>query len=173
MIAWAGIITAGDRVAKQASNFLAFCGVSLLLIYAGLSVADIAVRNVAGKPIHGLEDIATLLIPVIVTSFLPYVMTERANIRATLVGARLGPPVAARLDLFGDFVLLAFLTIATIEFAIYAVDSRTQTTLILRAPIAPSLFTALFLLSLAVCAQFLVMVAGISRKAPVERRENT
>lgn len=166
MTSSAGFFSTPERLVRRASSFLATGGAALLLLYAMTSVVDVAMRGAVGKPIHGLEDIATLVIPVIAASFIPYVTIERANIRATVIGRRLGPKTSARLDLFGDAVLLAFLAIVAFQFAAYAIDARQQTTMILLAPVAPSFAIVSVLLGFSVLAQGVVMVRDLARETP-------
>lgn len=160
-------VAAIERRTRSAAAVVAACGVALLLLYAFAIVADVLLRSTIGTPIHGLEDVATLVIPVIAASFIPYVTTERANIRATLAGQRLGAKIAARLDAFGHAVLLAFLSIAAVQFAAYTYDARVQTTMILLAPVAPSLLAVSILLGFSVLAQAVVMIRDWKSQTPM------
>lgn len=161
-----GFFSTPERLVRRASSVLATGGAALLLLYAMATVADVAMRGAFGKPIRGLEDIATLVIPVIAASFIPYVTIERANIRATILGQRLGPKISARLDLFGDAALLAFLAIVAFQFAAYAIDARRQTTMILLAPVAPSFAIVSVLLGFSVLAQGVAMARELARETP-------
>lgn len=160
-----------ERIIRRVSTTLATAGVALLVLYSIATVADVLMRTVIGRPIHGLEDIATLIIPVIAASFIPYVTISRGHARADIVGRRLGPKIAMRLDLFGHLVLFVFLAIAAAQFAAFAADARMLTTMILRAPMSPSFILVSFLLGFSVVAQGAVLIGEWGRCAPDLRRE--
>ncbi len=160
-----------ERIIRRGSTALATGGVALLVLYSFATVADVLMRTAIGRPIHGLEDIATLIIPVIAASFIPHVTISRANARADIVGRRLGPKIAMRLDLFGHLVLFLFLAIAAVQFAAFAADARMLTTMILRAPMSPSFILVSLLLGFSVVAQGVVLIGEWGRSAPDLRGE--
>lgn len=154
-----GPLQAIERSVRRVSAGIATVGVALLALYAFATVTDVALRAAIGRPIHGFEDIASLVIPVIAASFIPYVTICRANAGVNIVGRRLGSKAAARLDLFGHLTLLAFLAVAAAQFAAFTFDARALTTMILRAPMIPSLAVVSLLLFFSVIAQALVIAA--------------
>jgi TRAP-type C4-dicarboxylate transport system permease small subunit len=154
--------TAERRIGRF-SAALATAGAALLLAEALLVVCDIAARAATGNPIGGVEDVSSLLIPVIAASFLPLVFADRANIRATLVGERLGARKARWLDVFGHLILLAFIAVISVEFAAYAADARSQTTMMLELPTAPSLYAASAMILFGAVAQGVVTMSEIVR----------
>ncbi len=129
-----------ESAIKRASIMIARLGVALLLLQAFLIVADGLARWWFSKPIHGLEDVSGLMISVIVASLFPAILIGRQNIRVTMFGRFLNPKAAAWLDVFGHFILLAFIAIIAWQFTLYAVETRVQTTLILRLPTAPTMW---------------------------------
>lgn len=154
-----GKIDSAERTFRRVSAAIAKAGVALLVIYSFATVVDVALRALVGRPIHGFEDFATLVIPVIAASFLPHVTICRANARADIFGRSLGATSAARLDLFGHFVLFVFLSVAAAQFTIFASDARELTTMVLRAPMIPSLALVSLLLIFSAVAQGVVLIA--------------
>jgi len=129
-----------ENAIRRASLATARIGVSLLLLQAFLILTDALARWWFSKPIHGLEDISGLMISIIVASLFPAILIERQNIRVTIFGRFLNAVNAAWLDIFGHFVLFIFIALIAWQFALYAVETRQQTTLILRIPTAPTMW---------------------------------
>ncbi len=129
-----------ENAIRRASLATARIGVGLLLLQAFLILIDALSRWWFSKPIHGLEDISGLMISVIVASLFPAILIERQNIRVTIFGRFLKPKNAAWLDVFGHLILFIFIALIAWQFAIYAVETRQQTTLILRIPTAPTMW---------------------------------
>ncbi len=128
-----------EGVIRRGAILIAKLGVFLLLLQAFLIVADGLARWWFSTPIHGLEDVSGLMISIIVASLFPAILIGRQNIRVTIFGRLLNPKAAAWLDVFGHFILLVFITIIAWQFTLYAVETRQQTTLILRLPTAPTM----------------------------------
>ena len=167
-----GRIDAAERTVRRISTAIAKAGVALLVIYSFATVVDVALRALTGRPIHGFEDVATLVIPVIAASFLPHVTICRANARVDILGRSLGARSAARLDAFGHLALFVFLSIAAAQFTIFAIDARDLTTMILRAPMIPSFALVSLLLLFSAIAQGLVIVAGGRGEKPAATLED-
>jgi TRAP-type C4-dicarboxylate transport system permease small subunit len=158
-----------ETVIRRGAVLVAKLGVALLLLQAFLIVADGLARWWFSKPIHGLEDISGLMISIIVASLFPAILISRQNIRVTIFGRFLKPKAATWLDVFGHFVLLAFITIIAWQFTLYAVETRAQTTLILRLPTAPTMWlTAAILLACAPVQAFVLLteIMKITKSQP-------
>lgn len=146
---------------RRGATMSARVAVSLLLLQAFLIVIDGLARWWFATPIHGLEDVNGLLIAIIVASFFPAILIERQNIRVTILGRMVKKKYSAWLDVFGHFILLVFIVIIAWQFAAYAIDSRGQTTLILRAPVAPAMFASAIVLAACAPIQAFVLFTEI------------
>ncbi len=161
-----------ESAIRRGAVLVAKLGVALLLLQAFLIVADGLARWWFSKPIHGLEDVSGLMISIIVASLFPAILIGRQNIRVTIFGRFLTPKAATWLDVFGHFVLLAFITIIAWQFTLYAAETRAQTTLILRLPTAPTMWlTAAILLACAPIQGFVLLTEIIKITKPQPRRQ--
>jgi TRAP-type C4-dicarboxylate transport system permease small subunit len=161
-----------ETAIRRGAIVTAKLGVALLLLQAFLIVADGLARWWFSKPIHGLEDVSGLMISIIVASLFPAILIGRQNIRVTIFGRFFSPKAAAWLDVFGHFVLLAFIIIIAWQFALYAVETRAQTTLILRLPTAPTMWlTAAILLACAPIQGFVLLTEIVKITKPQPSRQ--
>jgi TRAP-type C4-dicarboxylate transport system permease small subunit len=161
-----------ETAIRRGAILTAKLGVALLLLQAFLIVADGLARWWFSKPIHGLEDISGLMISIIVASLFPAILIGHQNIRVTIFGRFINAKAAAWLDVFGHFILLAFITIIAWQFILYAVETRAQTTLILRLPTAPTMWlTAAILLACAPIQGFVLFTEIVKAFKPQPRRQ--
>src|SRR6056297_710096 len=96
-----------ERRLLMAARIASGLGVAGLLAIAGLSVADIALREGLGTPLHGAHDIAGLATIIIIASCFPAGLLERRQIQVRLLGGALGGGVARVLDTIGAVAMLA------------------------------------------------------------------
>jgi len=155
---------------QRTATLTARIAIGLLLFQALLIMADGLSRWWFATPIHGLEDVTSLIIGVIVASFFPAILIDRRNIRVPIVGRFFGDHVSKILDVFGHFVLLLFVSCIAWQFALYALAVRHQTTLILRLPVAPSLFVIAAILLFCVFVQCFVLLSEL--RAAVKRNRS-
>jgi len=140
---------------------LAYAGIVLLLVQAFLILIDALGRWLFSAPIHGLEDVSSLMIVMIVASFFPAILIGRQNIRATIMGRILNQSVIRWMDVFGHFILFVFVMTIAYQFSNYTIQMRAQTTLILRLPTAPAMVMSALLLMASAFIQGFVLITEI------------
>ena len=74
-----------ERLLSIVARAAAILGVLFLLVVAALSVADIVIRELTGRPIRGAHDIGKLLTIVIIAACFPAGLLERRQIEVTLI----------------------------------------------------------------------------------------
>lgn len=151
------------------SRAAAILGVLFLLIVAAMSVADIVVREMTGRPIRGAHDMAGLLTIVIIASSFPAGLLERRQIKVTILGSFLPEPVNRALEVLGAVltaVMFFFMAYFVTLHAMRVVDSA-QYTMVLNMPIGPWWWVASICFWACVPAQLFVVIAEIlGRPAP-------
>jgi TRAP-type C4-dicarboxylate transport system permease small subunit len=142
--------------ARQLTQGIALIGLCCLLLQATAIVIDVLLRWIFNSPLFGMEDINQLLLAVILASFFPALLIEGSNITIDFLGRSLGSKVAAWLDVFGQLITLLLFIIVSWQLAVYASEVKTQTTLILQLPVAPSWWLATSLITLCIPVQAIV-----------------
>jgi len=145
------------------ARIAAMIGALFLLLVAGLSVVDIATREVSGQPIRGAGDIAQRLTILIIAACFPAGLLERRQIKVTFLGSIL-PRIANRaLEIFGALLTgLMFLAMANyVTLHAQRVSASHEYSMVLNWPIAPWWWVASAGFWICVPAQLFVTVAEI------------
>lgn len=156
-----------ERIALMATHALTIIGFACLLALALATVADIVGRGAFGRPVHGVSDLAAVIMAVIVSAALPACFAERRNIGVDLLGQALGKGGRLALDLLGHVASLAFLAIFAWQLARYAgeMTQSGQTTWVLRLPLYPWWWAAAVIVALTVPTQMLVIARQVAALA--------
>lgn len=152
-----------DRHLRKIGHILAAIGATLLLLQASSIVLDATVRWLFNRPLHGMEDVNSIVIAVTVSCFLPALFMERGNVTITLLGRMLGPRLSAWLDMFGQTLALAFIAIVAWQYGTYAADLTGHHTIIIELPKQPSAWVATGFISLAALLQCMVVLVTAVR----------
>ncbi|MGR3425581.1 MAG: TRAP transporter small permease subunit [Pseudooceanicola nanhaiensis] len=145
----------------------AFLGALFLLLVAGLSVADILVRQMTGRPIHGAHDTAALLTIVIVAACFPAGLMERRQIKVTIIEVFVSPLANRIMRIIGELATgFMFLCIAWFltQHAI-KISARSEVSMILKWPVGPWWWAAAMLFWACIPAQLYVIIAEILGRA--------
>lgn len=153
-----------EAVTRRLTTGLTILGFAALLALALATFVDIIGRSGFKRPLHGVGDLAAVIMAVIVASSFPACFADRRNIGVDLLGNALGPRVRRWLDVFGHVASLIFVTIFAWQLAKYAADIQQsgQTTWVLKWPIAPWWWVAAALAALAVPVQGVVLLSALS-----------
>lgn len=157
-----------ETLMTRGLRLTAFLGAFFLLLVAGLSVADILVRQITGRPIHGAHDTAALLTIVIVAACFPAGLMERRQIKVTLIEAFVSPLANRIMRIIGELATgFMFLCIAWFltQHAI-KVSVRSEVSMILHWPVGPWWWAAAVLFWACIPAQLYVIIAEIMGRAP-------
>jgi len=151
----------------------AVLGVFFLLMVALLSVADIVVREVQGRPIRGANDIARLLTIIVIAACFPAGLLERRQIKVALLGSIMPPMVNRALEVMGALLTLVMFAFIAYYVTLYAqrVTASAEYTMVLNIPIAPWWWAASACFWACIPAQLFVIVAEALGQAPGQIEE--
>lgn len=168
-------LAALESLSRRVTNVLTIVGFAALLALAMAMVVDIVGRFVFKRPLHGVGDLAAVIMAVIVASSLPACFAESRNIGVDLLGQGLGTRAHRWLDVLGHVASLVFVIIFAWQLAKYASDIQKsgQTTWVLKLPIAPWWWVAATLAAFAVPVQAIVALRSleIAAKGGVDASE--
>jgi TRAP-type C4-dicarboxylate transport system permease small subunit len=128
-----------DRVAKSLAQALAVIGLSALLCFAVMTMADGLLRFFFARPIDAVRDVGGLVAAFSVACCIPIAIVERSNITirflSSVIGARAGQIADAAAAVLVEVVLI-LMTWQFVVFAEQAYATGTATWM-LRVPAAP------------------------------------
>jgi len=131
---------------------ISLIGLAGLLLFAGITVAEVLLRWLFNYPILGVSDVSSLVVTVAVASCFPLVFSERRSIAVRIAGNLLGKRVNAVLEAFGTLVTLGMFFLVTWQLWDYAVElaKNDQTTWVVLWPMSPWYRIAAILMALSV-----------------------
>jgi TRAP-type transport system small permease protein len=109
-----------EALVRAASGALAVAAAVGLLAIAVSTTVDVLLRYLAGMPIRGHTEVASLATAVTVAGFFPALFARRANVTIRLAGRLLGARAARWLDVFGSGVAAAFVLLLAWQYVRYA-----------------------------------------------------
>jgi len=131
-----------DRVAERLyartvmfSRLLAWAAVLVLLAASIAITLDVALRYLFSSPLHGLEDIVSLIVTIAVAACFPAAFALRTNITVRMLGKALGPAASARLELFGQIVALVFILLVAWQLSEHVRDQAGRVSFVLALPV--------------------------------------
>jgi len=153
-----------DRIERQmliVTRTAAVLGVLFLLLVAALSVLDILVREIQGRPIRGAGDLSRLLTIIIVAACFPAGLLERRQIKVAMLGALLPAWATRVLEVFGAVLTCVMFAFIAYYVTLYAqrVSASNEYTMILNWPIAPWWWAASLCFWACIPAQLFVILA--------------
>lgn len=148
-----------DRLGIYLTRRLAFGGVLVMLLIAGLTIIDVILRTVANAPIVAMNEITEVFFAVAVAACFPAGLTQRIHVTVDLLAKRYGPRLTAWLKVAGALLLLwLFSLIAWRLGAIAASLTETgETTIILQIPTWPFIWLVACFAGIGVVFQFVVL----------------
>ncbi|KGF71249.1 hypothetical protein LL06_00165 [Hoeflea sp. BAL378] len=152
-----------ERAFLLMSRAAAMLGVLFLLLIAGMSVVDILVRELTGRPIQGAQDLAGLLTIIIIASSFPAGLLERRQIKVTVLGSFLSERMNQALEILGAVLtgaMFVFIAYFVTLHAIRVSDSN-QVTMVLSMAIGPWWWIASICFWACIPAQLFVVIAEI------------
>ena len=146
-------------------RIVALIGFFALVVGACIVTADGLLRAFVGKPIRGLAEIVDISTAIVIATCFPVGLAQRRNIRITLLNDAVGPFANKILDVFSDVVLLAFVTVVSVQLIGFAIEAGRlgESSLIHQIPAAPFWMTASTIMSLSIPAQMLMTLISIAR----------
>ncbi|MCY0152475.1 TRAP transporter small permease subunit [Hoeflea alexandrii] len=152
-----------ERTFMLMSRAAATLGVLFLLLVAAMSVADIVIREITGRPIRGAHDLASLLTIIIIASSFPAGLLERRQIKVTVLGSFLPESINRAMEVLGAVLTGAMFLFIAYFVTLHAmrVSDSHQATMVLNMPIGPWWWTASICFWACIPAQLFVIIAEI------------
>lgn len=155
------------RLTERLAHWLALTGFAGLLLLATLVVADIALRGLFGHPLQGVNDVAAVVMAVVVAACIPNALLRKQNISIEVLGDLLGGRAQLMLNAFASLAVLLFFGLLTWKFIPYAasVTASGERTWVLKWPIGPWWWVATGFFAASVLVQFMVVLSDLARLA--------
>jgi len=152
-----------ERTFMLMSRAAATLGVLFLLLVAAMSVADIVIREITGRPIRGAHDLASLLTIIIIASSFPAGLLERRQIKVTVLGSFLPESINRAMEVLGAVLTGAMFLFIAYFVTLHAmrVSDSHQATMVLNMPIGPWWWIASLCFWACIPAQLFVIIAEI------------
>lgn len=163
-----------DRRVKGVSRAIALIGLFGLLALACMTTLDILLRWLFRAPIHGVNDVSSVVMAVVIAACIPANLAMKQNISVEVLGTFGGVRFRRFLDVVASVCTLAFVVLMAWRFLPYAEGLRAtgDRTWVLGWPIWPWWLTSAALIMLAALVQVLVTtvdVIALVRGTPDER----
>jgi TRAP-type C4-dicarboxylate transport system permease small subunit len=149
-----------QRCYLTAVEWLAILAISLIVLAAALTLADVVMRSIVMRPLFGTNDIVILLLTAGILACFPYCTATRQHLRVTALGTRLGNAGFWLFELFAGATILIILSAFVWQFALRAamLAKTGEGTQLLAIPIAPVWWVGSALMAAAALAQCLLIV---------------
>ena len=128
-----------DWASKIPARALAVVGLSVLLAFAVMTMADGLLRFFFAKPIDVVRDASSLVAAFAVACCIPVAIVERSNITIRFFPALFGPRTGQIADIAAAVLVEIILILMTWQFALFAKQAIASgsATWMLRIPTAP------------------------------------
>jgi len=162
-----------ERWSYISARWVAFCGLTLLLLFAFFVMGDVMMRWLFSTPYEGVVDLSSVLLPVIVATCFPVALLRRQHVTIRFLGKTFGPRAEAWFDLFGASALLLFLVLVVWQFFLHTEDMQAvgEHTWVIHLPMAPWWWVATSVLAFCVPVQGLLVVSHFVRAVKGEGSE--
>jgi tripartite ATP-independent transporter DctM subunit len=159
-----GLLGAFDRRCLAVTQRLAFAGVLAMLAVALVTTADILLRWLANKPIHGLNEIVGVGMAIAVAATFPAGASQRVNLTIDLLQSRVSERVLAWLNVFGSAALLVFYVLLAWRIGGYAwkLQQSGAVTIFVQLPLAPFVWTIAAFLAVSAMVQVIALFVSVS-----------
>lgn len=153
------------QLPEKLAYLLALVGFAGLLILAVMVVADIVLRAVADYPLQGVNDVAAVVMAVVVSACIPNSLLARQNISIEVLGQVIGGRMRYLIDLFASLVVLLFFVLMAWQFIHYSasISASGEQTWVLKWPVGPWWWAATACFFVSVLAQMLVVSQDAAR----------
>ncbi|MEM9393349.1 MAG: TRAP transporter small permease subunit [Pseudomonadota bacterium] len=154
-----------QRFTERLAHALALVGFTGLLILAIMVVVDITLRRLFDYPLQGVNDVAAVVMAVVVSACIPNSLLARQNISVDVLGTILGGKAHLAINLFASLAVLLFFALMTWQFIPYAasITARGEQTWVLKWPVGPWWWVATIFFVVAVVAQAMVALVDLRR----------
>lgn len=150
--------------ARRSARLIATLGLGTLVVLAVVMIADIAGRELFGKPIRGFSDVSDLMLVVAAAACFPAAIANRQHVAVRFLGV-LHWRLREGLDLLGHVVVFIVFCAIAWQLSRYAADvlETGETTWLLYLPVWPVWMTATVIFAICVPMQLLQVIATAAR----------
>ena len=146
------------------SRRAAMLGVTLFVVVALVTIADVLMRWLFSAPVDGLEEVNRLVVAVAIAFFFPLAIAERHHIAITFLGSALGQLSTVWLRAMASVATTLFFVLLGWQFIDFVLEMQEagETTWILAWPVAPWWIAVTVILLTCVPAQLIVLAADFT-----------
>ena len=155
------------RLTEHLAHYLALVGFTGLLVLAIMVALDIILRAVIDFPLKGVNDVAAIVMAVVISACIPQSLLIKQSISIEVLGDLLGGRAQLMLNAFASLAVLLFFGLLTWKFIPYAasVTASGERTWVLKWPIGPWWWVATGFFAASVLVQFMVVLSDLARLA--------
>lgn len=163
------------QLPEKLAYLLALVGFAGLLMLAMMVVADIVLRAVADYPLQGVNDVAAVIMAVVVSACIPNALLVRQNISIEVLGQVIGGRIRHLIDLFASLVVLLFFVLVAWQFVHFSasISASGEQTWVLKWPVGPWWWAATACFFVSVLVQVLVVSQDVARLLGLDVRFQT
>ncbi|MEE2760661.1 MAG: TRAP transporter small permease subunit [Pseudomonadota bacterium] len=154
------------RLLGRWTNWIALVGAVGILVLASAVVVDVLVRVLFNSPILGVDDLAKLILALIVSSFFPVCLVGGHFVTIRFLGKFLGAKGGSWLEVAGGLgTLFVFCLLAWqfFRFTLFDVTLTGLGTVVLELPQAPWWWAVTVIIIACVPVQFIVLIDAVIR----------
>lgn len=152
------------RAVEKLAHVLALVGFSGLLVLSIMVAMDIILRAAIDFPLKGVNDVAAIVMAVVITACIPKSLLMKQHLSIEVLGQSLGARMRAALETFASFAVLVFFVLMVWQFIPYTISivKSGQTTWVLKLPVGPGWWVATGFLVVAVLAQAAILMTDLA-----------
>ena len=152
-----------DRRLKGVSRLVALIGFFGLLMLALMTALDVLLRWLFQAPIHGVNDVSSVVMAVVIAACIPANLAMKQNIAVEVLGTLGGTRLRRFLDLTASLFTLVFIVLIAWRFVPYAQGLREtgDRTWVLGWPLWPWWMASSALMIFAALVQTVVTVSDL------------
>jgi len=157
----------------SAVRILALVGFGGLLVLAMLTTLDVSLRWVFSYPIHGVNDVSSVVMAVVLAACIPSNLVNKQSISVEVLGNMFGRRGRLILTAFSSLCTTFFIVLMAWQFIPYAADlfENGQRTWVLAWPVWPWWFFAAGAIVVGAVVQIFVLSSDV--EAAFRGRETT
>lgn len=158
-------MTAFRRFTERLAYALALVGFAGLLLLATMVVVDIVSRALFSYALQGVNDVAAVVMAVVVSACIPNALLSKQNISIEVLGQTAGGIVQRMLDAFASLAVLLFFVLLAWQFVSYSqsITASGEQTWVLKIPVGPFWWIATAFFGASVLVQSLVVLTDLGR----------
>jgi TRAP-type C4-dicarboxylate transport system permease small subunit len=154
-----------ERLGLLGTRALSVLGLGALMVLASMTLADGLLRWLLNQPIEGVRDIGAFAVAVAIACCLPVGLMERSNITIRVFENVAGRRAGRWADCVASLLVLGVMVAMAWQFILHAgkLARASETTWVLKLPVAPFWYAVALIMVLAVLVQLVVLTLDVGR----------